>query len=233
MKKFIFASIIILCFSVFAFAQAEKTNCPRVYVNGPASISTDSTMDFSADVQGQSKDKHYRYTWSAVGGKIIAGQGTAKIRIEMSKFRNEPVKATVRVENLPENCRNEAFEMAILSHRKLEFPPLDEYGYSGGSYLKTEEAMARFDNLAIALLNNPNSNAYILFEVKKDEEISSVERYFVELSNLFKTRAYELNRITFDVCRSNKNQTTMWIIPPNLVKEIRPENCERINVSFK
>ena len=225
MKKLIFISILILCFSVIAFGQMEEKSCPEIILSGPSkTIIPNEIIIYSVSVSG--KAKKYSYKWSVSGGKIISGQGTAKIKITADSLE-EGFVVTIKILGLPKGCDGEVSETGISSFGRIDYESLDNY-----ENLSIEEEIARFDNLFITLNHYPGTIAYVLFNIREDKKIADVEKRFSKLSALFKQLKLNSNLLIYDVCRSDMNDTTFWVIG-NGVQIPYPEKYERVNVRFQ
>ena len=134
--------------------------------------------------------------------------------------------ATVKIEGLSKSCKCEFSETGVTSNGIFDIFPIDEY-----SNLSLKDEFLRFDNLFITLENNPNASSYISFEIGKDEKISSVKKRLTKILSFLKKRDYDANRIIFDVCRSDKKSTTMWLVPVG-AELPRFEECEKVLVNL-
>ena len=106
MKKLIFASIFILCFSFLAFAQSENPPCPTVIVRGPNSI-TNLGESMSFEVLISEKNQNIEYEWTVEPKIDFSGQGTSKIKLMTNiDLAGSNITATVKIKGLPENCKN-------------------------------------------------------------------------------------------------------------------------------
>ncbi len=225
MKRFALISILISCFSAFAFAQAETLLCPEIKVTAPSGVvMSGEPMNFSISVGEESEKRNYEYQWSVDVGEIIAGQDTKAIQVATEGLENITLTATVTIKGLPKTCNNKASDTGVVSAPIGCGMAADEYGK-----LLLIDEFARFDNLYITLNNNPGFMVYISFEIAKDEKISDVEKRFSELSAFFKRRKYDSNLIIYDVCRSDITSTIMRIVP-NGAEIPYTEKCERLNV---
>ena len=71
--------------------------CPIVSVSCPASVESKESIAFEATVSGGDREMIPTYEWSLTKGKIISGQGTRKITVDVSGLSSESVTATVSV----------------------------------------------------------------------------------------------------------------------------------------
>lgn len=71
--------------------------CPTVSVSCPSSVESKSSITFEATVAGGPPDITPTYQWSLTAGKIVSGQGTSKVTVDVSGLSDKSVTATVSV----------------------------------------------------------------------------------------------------------------------------------------
>ena len=71
--------------------------CPLVSVSCPNSVESKGSITFEATVSGGDREMIPTYEWTLSAGKIISGQGTRKVTVDVSGLSNESVTATVSV----------------------------------------------------------------------------------------------------------------------------------------
>jgi hypothetical protein len=78
--------------------------CPIVSVSCPDIVDPKPPMIFEAKVIGGDPKMEPTFTWTLSTGKIISGQGTAKIMVDVSTFVIEPITARVSVGGADPSC---------------------------------------------------------------------------------------------------------------------------------
>ena len=76
--------------------------CPTVLVSCPSRVESQSSITFEATVSGGNPEINYE--WSLSAGKIIRGQGTPKITVDVSGLRHDSVTATVSIGGVNPSC---------------------------------------------------------------------------------------------------------------------------------
>jgi hypothetical protein len=84
--------------------------CPTITILGPAGITNPGdVMTFSASISGHGLSG-FVPVWTAVGGKIVKGQGTLEVDVRPPSTVPFSVTATVRILGLPAGCTSVATE---------------------------------------------------------------------------------------------------------------------------
>jgi hypothetical protein len=208
MKQIIFATIFGMVFSFSAFAQAEISPCPAIEVSGGGVINPDEPMSFSVRVGDEAKNPNLEYQWTASQGKIIEGQGTSSIKIDMTGLANVNITATVEIKGFPANCENTSSETGsvVVDYRATL---IDEY-----RQLSNNKVKAGMNNLFLKLDKEKYSQGYII-NYGTDRQIAVREKQIVKAIAF---RKYDASRIT--IVRGGANRdgggvlTRVWIIPP-------------------
>ena len=82
--------------------------CPSVSVSCPSTVESKASIAFEATVAGGPIEIKPTYKWSLSAGKIISGQATSKITIDVSGISGESVTATVSVGGFHPLCQTVA-----------------------------------------------------------------------------------------------------------------------------
>ncbi len=228
MKKLLCASILIFCFSIFAFTQTGNPSCPKIEVHGPSSVvNAGETITFSAIVDGKTPDSILEFEWTVSAGTIIDQQGKPEIRVTTTEdMEGTKLTATVKVKGLPENCNIEAFEIAPLASLPTIGEPVDSYGKKS---LNDERAI--LDNFFVSLQNNTGSRGYIYFGIDMSEDLKAVKNRISKLMKHFDMRKVNRSLILFDVCYAGENRTVLWIVPDG-AKLPGHDECERVEIDL-
>jgi hypothetical protein len=132
----------------YSQTPSSESPCPTISVSCPSE--NGSTLMFGARVSGSWSNLTFK--WTVSNGKIVSGQGTSSVTIDVRGFEGQSVTATVEVGGLPDKtCLNVA--SCTLAVCGLRVPrKIDEYGN-----LSLKEERARFDNFAAQLQTNPQT----------------------------------------------------------------------------
>ena len=162
---------------------------------------------FTANVQNFDEEKII-YNWTLKGGKIINGQGTQTITVEMPARSFESLTATVEVKGLPEGCANIASETTS-GDPPPEAAKIDEFS---GSISKIEKT--RIDSIVKRVEYDPNAQLFILIGTKKTSSTQTIIKREREISKIFVAEnAIPAERITIIKVVSEENIVQFWLVP--------------------
>ncbi len=209
MKRAFLLFLEIGIFCSFSLAQNRANNsliCPTISVLGPSSIpKPNENILYKVSVGKDFDTSKLKYNWTVSSGKIISGQGTSSIIIELGKL--DRLVVTVEIQALPQGCSNVASESMF-----YDPPPqagrIDEFGRITVGYEK-----AKLDALAIALQTDPTASAFItkfiVRKVPKAKAYSDLQRVlrYLEL------RGIEKERLNFGIIYDTEEKTELWIVP--------------------
>ena len=91
---------VLICPGVFP----DPPPCPTISVSCPSEVEAKDAVTFEATVSGGPPDVTPTYQWSVTAGKIISGQGTPKITVDVSTLNHKGVTATVKVGGMDRAC---------------------------------------------------------------------------------------------------------------------------------
>jgi hypothetical protein len=206
---FIFSVALILLAYSFQNALAQESrgrDCPVISVSQLDAAPTGPTQIFKVNVQGGDPSVTPKFNWKVADGKILSGQGTTEVSVEVD--RNYSFSVLVEVTGYAADCPNKAGYSLIIDR-----PPsrkFDDYGD-----LKFSEERLRLDHFAVALDNEPGSQAYIIVyddtNTRKPAARQRGERaknYLVKERGLPKTRIVVVNGGHRD-----KRSVELFIVP--------------------
>jgi hypothetical protein len=82
--------------------------CPTVSVSCPSEVDPKEAITFEATVSGGDPEIKRTYQWSVSSGKIISGQGTSKISVDVSDLSDASVTGTVSIGGDDPLCQTDA-----------------------------------------------------------------------------------------------------------------------------
>ncbi|HKP45252.1 MAG TPA: hypothetical protein VJT50_01515, partial [Pyrinomonadaceae bacterium] len=82
-------------------------NCPTITVACPAALNFDRSLTFQANVAGAVYSL-IGYHWQVSSGRILEGQGTSIIKVDMHGFGGQAIVATVSISGLTSVCPAQA-----------------------------------------------------------------------------------------------------------------------------
>lgn len=208
--------LVSLAFSVlFLFCVTQAQNkleiCPTVLVAGPKGITKPGTdAVFIADVKGYSS-KNLTFSWTVSLGKIVAGENSRRIKIEVPHdIHKDVLKVTVEFRGLPDGCLATASAEGVVDTGTYDVFPIDQYHEVG-----FQEEKARLDNLAIQVHNTTaDMKGYIIKNFGKTTSEQEIKRKIDRIKKfLFTFRKYPKDRFVILVQRADEVSTTLWLWP--------------------
>lgn len=206
MKIILISSIFIIAFSFNIFAQ-EKTVCPIIEVSGGGRPLAYETVLFTVNVDTKGKELKLEYVWSVDNGKIVQGQGTQTITVELSE--RDGITATVEVKGLPEGCQN------IVSDHPIYDPSPEAEKIGKFLNFRTQDEKDSLIKLKASVVDDPNSQIYVIGRFKEntpEQTIRLKEKKFREF--LLKKLAVDPGRITIIRVFAEQEYTEIWLVPP-------------------
>ena len=208
MKQIISTTILILVFSISAFAQNDTSLCPTIDVSGGGYVRPGEAVSFAVNIEDDTNISNLEYEWTVSAGTITSGSGTPTITVDTTGLRDTSLTATVKIKGLPEGCENTASENAsgdLTGDPRL----LDEFGKVAGGEVK-----ARMDAVYVKLGDEPNSQGYII-NYGTDKEIAAREK---QIQRAIAFRKFDASRVTIVRGGANMNGTgiltKIYIVPP-------------------
>lgn len=89
--------------------------CPALTVSCP-DLETDKPITFHANVTGGEPESKTTITWSITAGKIISGQGTAKLTVSASETERRGLTATASLNGADPSCSSTIASCTIRIH---------------------------------------------------------------------------------------------------------------------
>jgi hypothetical protein len=84
--------------------EAPVPRCPNVTVSCPIEVDPKLPISFQANVSGGGSELKPTYTWSVTPGRIVSGQGTPKITVDISNLGRRSITATVSLGGIDPAC---------------------------------------------------------------------------------------------------------------------------------
>ncbi len=210
MRSFYAASILVLMFCVFSFAQSNETiPCPKISVLSPAGIpEPDQPVIFTVEIGKEAEKFNTILKWNVSNGETIEGQGTNQIKVLWKDMCGTNLTATVEVSGLPKDCQTTASETAALYCCLPKPVIVDEFSISANQIDKS-----RLDNLVEESGKDQNAQIYITEQFEKNTSLKAIERKNQKIIDYLKTQGIERERITLLNAFDKENQTRFILVP--------------------
>lgn len=132
--------------------------CPKITIEHVSSDDCGAEIELRVSVSSTRPTDKLTYNWSASAGRIISGQGTPRIKVDIIGVIGEDITITVEVDGLAQGCEKTA---SFTRPSCIQDPPwsslFDRYGDM--PFSKEKE---RLDNFAVRLQQEPGTQGYII-----------------------------------------------------------------------
>lgn len=170
------------------FDKTETAVCPEINVAGDGfQRDRKLPLKFSVAIKGEEPDSKLGFEWNVSAGKIIAGQGTNQIQINLSETSAKQITASVQVKGLTPECDNHSFSTTEVG----SFPyKIDEFGFVYYSDLS-----ARFDGFISYIYSEPSMTGYIIIYGPREGNSKAVLKTIYNIKKLMAFRQYDASRV--------------------------------------
>jgi hypothetical protein len=133
--------------------------CPAVRITSvPFAPHAETPINFKAHVQASRDKAKPLYSWEVSQGEILAGQGTDTITVKVRPGSEGEVIARVTLSGFALDCPVEATTSISRTAYGVRHYLFEEFGK-----INMEDELARLDNLAIVLQNDPTFQVHLVF----------------------------------------------------------------------
>ena len=209
MKKAISVSFAAFVFALCAFAQTISAQCPKIEVLGPAEAPANGLpIKFTANVTGGDPFGMYPKNWSVSPGRIIRGQATSEITVDMTGATNfDSITVTVELGGVIPSC---ARTSSLTIKRASAARKFDEY-----SGLKGKDEEARLIKVVLDLFGDRTNDVYIISYGGKKSPSKEAEAGLTRVKAYLRKAYVDEPRI-FSVNGGNRDVATieLWLVPP-------------------
>ncbi len=185
--------------------------CPRAWLRGSTYISKPSgPLSFKASVGVNAGKVSPTFAWSVSQGRIVEGQGTDTITVELPPGAGGEVVAKVELQGYSLECPVEALAAHWKTTVGVTHFKLDEFGD-----IRQGDTKARLDNLAIELQNNPTLQAHLVVYGGRSGPRGQMTRRALQLKTyLTETRGVEAARVfTIEGGFREELSGELWLSP--------------------
>jgi len=181
-------------------------------IQGPAGIvEPGGIATFTATLDDSGQNYKPKIHWTVSGnGKIVGGQGTLTINIQLDKAPGGNVTATIAFEGLPKYCPTAGSAIAIWDAAPQPWL-LDEFSPIKDPKLDA----AKVADITLNVKRNPNSQLLILIYFRSGTSASSQTKQITKLrSRLTKNSEMDPSRITVVTTFSDPSRLKFYLVPP-------------------
>ena len=183
--------------------------CPTISVWCPAHYNDGEPLNFRAIISGGNPNVLPVFSWTVSEGRIVQGQGTSSIKVDMTGFRGRSTTGTVTVSGFDSACPATA-SCTLIEHPAPPSKKFDSYGV-----LPRKKEALRLNAYALELQNQPGSQAYILAYGGRRGSGGEAQKLAAKTQEyLVRTRGIDGGRIvTVDAGYKEKSTVDLWIVP--------------------
>lgn len=209
----------------------EVSHCPFLRITGlPYVPKPNSPLEFKAIVEANDKTIQPTFAWKVSQGQIISGQGTDTIKVELPSGSSGGVVAMVNVIGYSLECPVETTTASAKTTIGVSHFLFDEFGN-----INCEDELARLDNLAITLQNDPTLQVHIVIYGGRvgflNEALARAARM---KSYLVQSRGIEADRvITVDGGYRDELSGELWLSLRGTVAPATKSTVDRKYVRLK
>lgn len=191
--------------------------CPYpVNLSAPVAVNEGEVITYTADVSySGTSPLNYIWTVSPAGAKILSGAGTPTISVDSTGLGNQPVSATLVVNDGSGEATCRQVSYAATNVVRTPLPPREAREYDVCCNCAFNDQKARLDTLAVEMQNDPSASAYIVGYGGRTSRIGEADRLVT------RARDYLVNSRGIDGARvvvvnggyREENCVEMWIVP--------------------
>jgi PKD-like domain len=181
--------------------------CPTVSVSCPDALAEDQPVTFSATVAGGSANVVPSYQWTVSAGRIIRGQGTPSITVDISGLAGQTIRADLDVGGYNTPCPASCATSVPIPNKPRKFDVYPDIAFN--------DEKARLDNFAIQLQSEPGAKGYIIVHPARNARPGVAQRRAQRAADyLINTRGLDASRVATTVeAVSDEWIFELWIVP--------------------
>lgn len=208
------------------FQLSNVINCYPVRVDGDIYVlRRDEPLKFSAAFNLETPTQ-VTFQWTISSGKIISGQGTETITVDVSANAEKRVTATVEVKGLSEECRNKASYTTVVGVTPYKLSEFEE-NYS-------EALQIRLDELAMILQKEPLLQGYIIvYGGRTGQRNYTMARAYRAKDYLVNARGMNPDRFSINIGGYRENPMfEIWLLSNGMSPPIATPTVDEKYVKF-
>ena len=197
------------------FKKEDVVYCPEINVAGDKFVQDGGQpINFSVVVKGAAENRQFPLEWSVSAGKIIEGQGTNQIKVDLSETNKKIVTAAVIVKTLPPECNCHAYNSTEIG---LHPNKVDEFGY-----ILYSDLSARMDGYFIQLNNDPSASGYVVIYASRAGGKKDAAKVIRNIKMAVRFRRYDESRVKVVDGGFREEMTVEFYLVPAGVEPPKP-----------
>jgi hypothetical protein len=187
--------------------------CPTISVSCPSDWKDGEPLTFTATVSGGNPGVTATYDWVVSAGRIIDGQGSPSIRVDMTGFGGQSPTGTVTVSGFDLACPAAASCSLIIERNAPQSSRFDSYGAIG-----RKAEIARLNGFAIELKNQPGAQGYLLVYGGRWGRTGKAQKVATRSVQYLKARGIDAGRIvSVDAGFKEELIIDLWLVPTGAI----------------
>jgi len=183
--------------------------CPLISVSCPAEYKDGDLLTFTATITGGDPKVVPVFSWTVSEGRIVQGQGTSSIRVDLTNVDARGPTGSVTVGGFDSACPAIASCSLIIERFDLSPKMFDSYGVLP----QNKEAM-RLNAYTVQLQNQPGTQAYILAYGGRRGRVGEAIKLARRSEKYLVDHGINSERIvTLDAGYREKLTIDLWIVP--------------------
>ncbi|MEP6703973.1 MAG: hypothetical protein ABJB34_04135 [Acidobacteriota bacterium] len=186
------------------YTNSQAVLCPSIFLNAQGfQFDDNQSAAFAVELRPAMET---RLEWSVTDGRILDGQGTREISVDVKGIKATRVSVTAL--DIPSECDRHETLLANIGIRPYL---IDEYGR-----LPSSDIRGRLDAFLVSLSETPSLTGYILIYGDRSLPGSpdSIEKL---LRNHFMFRNFDMRRIVIVKAGYRETfKTQLWLLPPGV-----------------
>lgn len=206
MRRIFLTLIAFLAFQIAAFGQTENSPCPKISIQAPNNVIRSESGDpmvFTALVDDKREEEKFEYIWTVSAGKIVGGQGTPIVELDVKNLETQNITASVEVKGLPQNCAKTASDTGVVMKREPH-NCLDTYGK-----VSWEDEAFEMDQVMFQFWQNSDVSVVFHLNFSKKPTQKQINTRILRMLKFFsyRKRLGELDRVTFVIGEETEEYT--------------------------
>ena len=189
------------------FQQSDVIYCPSyVSIREIGDVfNRNKPFEFSAQIHDEDSSRKLDYVWEVSTGKIIEGQGTEKIKVDVREIRGDYIITRLTIKGYALECNNQATDKVIFA----------TYPFKLAEFKDESENLKIYPLILYsALKDNPQLEAKIFIYGARNTGVKSIAFGEIQLKKFFKFMAVPMTNISTEIGGYREDLTfEMWLYP--------------------
>lgn len=181
--------------------------CPTISVSCPDAPAENQPVTFTATIGGGPDNVAPSYNWTVSAGRIISGQGTPSITVDINGLAGQTIRANLDVGGYNIPCPASCATSVPIPNKPRKFDVYPDIAFN--------DEKARLDNFAIQLQGEPGARGYLIIHPSRNARPGVAQRRAERAADyLVNSRGLDASRIVTRVeAAADEWIFELWIVP--------------------